>query len=59
MEAKFVTICHIPRTHRVCVYKGISALEFQKLISAVFKTGNRKIVGLRTTTSPIEVVPLG
>ena len=54
-----MTICHIPRTHRVCVYKGISALEFQKLISAVFKTGNRKIVGLRTTTSPIEVVPLG
>ena len=56
MEAQFVTICHMPRTHRVCVYKGIPKIEMEKLLSSVFKTGNRRIVGLMCDQN--DVVPL-
>ena len=56
MEAQFVTICHMPRTHRVCVYKGIPKIEVEKLLSSVFKTGNRRIVGLMCDEN--DVVPL-
>ena len=57
MEAQFVTVCHMAtcKTHRVCVYKGVSQNEMEKLISSVFKTGNRRIVGLSCGN---DVVPL-
>jgi len=42
---RFVTVCHMPRTLRVCVYAGITVIELQKLLASSFKTGNRRIVG--------------
>eukprot|EP00939_MAST-03C_sp_MAST-3C-sp1_P000226 g226.t1 len=44
-QARFVTVCHMPRTLRVCIYEGVRVSDLEKLLASTFKTGNRRIVG--------------